>query len=117
MKEIVFTLGKNGMERLNERPSLPRGTRLIYHWYAGNTTDYILLDDETGRAALADYAQDWPDNMESINERFMEPSDEYDYRPGPFVKLDKYARHINNAFGIGIYYTDEVADEAECVRA
>lgn len=117
MEEIVFTLGKSGMERLNERPSLPRGTRLTYHWYAGNTTGYILLDDETGRAALADYAQDWPDNMERINERFMEPSDEYDYRPGPFVQLSKYARHIDNAFGIGIYYTDEVADEAECVRA
>lgn len=117
MEELVFTLGKGGMVRLDKRPALPRGTRLIYHWYAGNTTDYILLDDETGRAALADYAEDWPDNMERINERFMEPSDEYDYRPGPFVTLDERARHIRDAFGIGIYYTDDVVSEEVCLAA
>lgn len=118
MKEKVYGMSRGGLfVPLSKRPSLPRGTRLIYHYYAGNTTDYILLDDETGRAALADYAKGWPDNIERINERFMEPSYEYDYRPGPFVQLDEYARHIKDQFGIGIYYTDEVAPEAECIAA
>ena len=104
------------MERLNKRPSLARGTRLVYHYYAGNTQDYVLLDDETGRAAMLRYAEQWPDNLERVNEEFMEPKGEYDYCPGPFVNLDEYSRHIKDQFGIGIYYTDEVLDEA-IVRA
>lgn len=116
MQEICFTLGRNGMERLNKRPSLARGTRLVYHYYAGNTQDYVLLDDETGRAAMLRYAEQWPDNLERVNEEFMEPKGEYDYCPGPFVNLDEYSRHIKDQFGIGIYYTDEVLDEA-IVRA
>lgn len=50
----VFTMGPKGMTRLSERPSLKRGTKLIYHYYAGNCNEGVLLDDATGKAAVID---------------------------------------------------------------
>lgn len=114
----IFTLGPNGMTRLSKRPSLQRGTKLIYHYYAGNFNECVLLDDTTGRAAVIDWLDEWKaGNKESIRERFDKEKGEYEYGADAYMQLDGYARHIKDKFGIGVYYTDEVLPEEDVKAA
>lgn len=117
--EEVFSMGRNGMmTRLSKRPSLRRGTKLIYHYYAGNTNTGVLLDDATGKAAVIDLLYKWKEgDKEYIRERFDEEPGEYEYGTDAYMHLDEYARHIKDQFGIGVYYTDEVLPEEDVKAA
>jgi len=112
-------MGRNGMmTRLSKRPSLQRGTKLIYHYYAGNTCYGVLLDDTTGKAAVITWLDEWKaGNKEAIRERYDEERDEYEYEADAYMHLDEYARHIKDQFGIGVYYTDEVLPEEDVKAA
>lgn len=106
------------MTRLSKRPSLQRGTKLIYHYYAGNCNEGVLLDDATGKSAVIDWLDEWKaGNKEAIRERFDKEKGEYEYGADAYMQLDGYARHIKDQFGIGVYYTDEVLPEEDVKAA
>lgn len=114
----VFTMGPKGMTRLSERPSLKRGTKLIYHYYAGNCNEGVLLDDATGKAAVIDLLYKWKSgDKDYIRDMFDNERGEYEYGADAYMHLDKYARHIKDQYGIGVYYTDEVLPEEDVKAA
>ncbi len=87
----VFTLGANGLEKLEERENLPINSR-VYSFGAGmSDAVWAVMDNDN--------------NLVKISTNY-----EDDYFSNPYHKFDKYDRPLSKKFGIGFYNDDINSD-------
>lgn len=87
----VFTLGRNGLEKLEERENLPINSR-VYSFGAGMSDAVWAVRDNDN-------------NLVKISTNYDD-----DYFSSPYHKFDKYDRPLSKKFGIG-FYNDDINSE------